>query len=191
MGSSYARLFVHLVWATKLREPWIVSSVAPRLHALIATRCDSMNCVAIAVGGVEDHVHVLVGLHPSVAVADLTRDLKATSSTFMRRTYGQPKFEWQEGYGAFSLRDTELEVTRRNIRDQSAHHAAGDVIDEWERVSPPKAIHRFAMPESPPANRRIEETSSVGRAHAVVCCLTRPHPRDVAHERRTCPARRS
>ncbi|MFO0645184.1 MAG: IS200/IS605 family transposase [Polyangiales bacterium] len=138
MGSSYARLFVHLVWATKLREPWIEPSIAPRLHGMLATRCQLLNCVAIAIGGVEEHVHVLVGLHPSVAVADLVRDLKATTSTFMRHTCGQPKFEWQEGYGAFSLRDTDLDVVRSYIRNQPTHHATGDVVDEWERVSPPR-----------------------------------------------------
>ncbi len=126
------------VWATKLREPWIDPSVAARLHGMIASRCQHVNCVAIAVGGVEDHVHVLVGLHPTVAVADVARDLKATSSTFMRRECNRPEFEWQEGYGAFTLRDTELDVVRLYIRKQPEHHAAGDVVDEWERVAPPR-----------------------------------------------------
>jgi REP element-mobilizing transposase RayT len=140
MSSTYARLYVHLVWATKLRTRGITPALAPRLHGLLSSRCRALQCVALAVGGVEEHVHVLVGLHPSVAVADLVRELKTNSSAFMHDECGVDPFAWQEGYGAFTLRDTELDTVREYIRNQPAHHDAASLVTEWERVGPPRGV---------------------------------------------------
>ena len=98
MSSTYARLYVPLVWATKGREPWITLEVAPRLHGMIAGRCVALGCVPVAIGGVEEHVHALVGLKTDVDVARLTRELKAGSSAFMHGEIGVERFGWQEGY---------------------------------------------------------------------------------------------
>ena len=138
MSSTYARLYVHLVWATKGREPWITLDVAPRLHGMIAGRCVALGCVAVAIGGVEEHVHALVGLKTDVDVARLTRELKAGSSAFMHGEIGVDRFGWQEGYGAFTLRDTQLDTARRYVRDQPRHHADGTTLDDWERSTPPR-----------------------------------------------------
>ena len=132
MGSSYTQLYVHLVWTTRSRASWIDRAIAPRLHGLLSTRCSLAKCVAVAVGSVADHVHVLVKLHPSVAVADLARDLKATSSAFMRQHGGRASFEWQEGYGAFALRSTDVEVVRDYVLRQEQHHAKHDAVAAWE-----------------------------------------------------------
>ncbi len=83
---------------------------------------------------------MLVGLHPSVAVADLVRDLKACSSGFMHDECGVSAFAWQEGYGAFTLRDTELDTVRDYIRNQPAHHGEASIVTEWERVGPPRGV---------------------------------------------------
>jgi len=138
MSSTYARLYVHLVWATKGREPWISTEVAPRLHGMIAARCAALGCVAVAVGGVEEHVHALVGLKTDVDVARLTRELKAGSSAFMHAEIGVEQFGWQEGHGAFTLRDTELDIARHYVRNQARHHADGTALDEWERTAQPR-----------------------------------------------------
>ena len=138
MSSTYARLYVHFVWATKGRERWITPEIAPRMHGLIAARCVALECVAVAIGGVEDHVHALVGLKPDVDVARLAREMKAPSSAFMHGELGVTGFAWQEGYGAFTLRDTELDDVRLYVRDQPRHHADGKIITEWERCSPPR-----------------------------------------------------
>jgi REP element-mobilizing transposase RayT len=91
--------------------------------------------VALAAGGVEDHVHMLVGLRPAMAVSDLVRDLKVATSPFIARELKLDGFAWQTGYGVFSLRDVGLEIVRRYVCNQPAHHADGSTIAEWEQCS--------------------------------------------------------
>ncbi len=143
MSATYSRLYVHLVWTTFERRPVLTSRRAPRLHGLLRRICDDTGCVAMAVGGVEDHVHMLVGLHTTVAVAALVRELKANTSQFVERTLGVPGFCWQDGYGAFTLRADECEVVRSYVRNQPEHHARGTLVDDWERTErPPTARPR-------------------------------------------------
>ncbi|MFO0607935.1 MAG: transposase [Polyangiales bacterium] len=84
---SYTKLLVHLVWATHLRDPLIDAAIRARLHGYIGARCKEFGCLALAVGGVDDHVHLLVRLHPDVAVARLAREL----IPFSRHTITFPK----------------------------------------------------------------------------------------------------
>ena len=121
--SSYTRLFVHLVWGTKFREPRLVLAIAPRIHGYLAQRCRELHCVPLAVGGVSDHVHVLLALSPEIAVAQIARELKAPTTRFIHRVLGLTDFAWQQGYGAFTLRDIEIEVVRRYVDQQPRHHA--------------------------------------------------------------------
>ena len=132
MSSSYTRLYVHTVWSTKLRARWITPAVAPRLNGFLSARCRAIDCVALAVGGVADHVHALVGFHSTVAVATLARELKATSSLFLKHALGRPEFAWQRGFGAFTVRDIDVPIVTRYIIDQPAHHARGTVDPAWE-----------------------------------------------------------
>lgn len=132
MSSSYTRLYVHIVWSTKHRARWITPAVAPRLNGLLGARCRAIDCVALAVGGVEDHVHALVRLHTTVAVATLARELKASSSLFLKHELGLPDFAWQRGFRAFTVRDTDVPIVTRYILNQPAHHARGAVDPAWE-----------------------------------------------------------
>src|SRR5687767_10288358 len=105
MSASYTRLYVHCVWATAHRRPVLDEHRARRVHGLLGRICRDHDCAPVAVSGVADHVHLLVGLHPSVAVADLVRLLKVGTSQFVAGTLRVPDFAWQNGYGAFSLRE--------------------------------------------------------------------------------------
>ena len=135
--SSYTKLFVHFVWATRLREPRVVAAIAPRVHGYLASRCRELDCVPLAVGGVSDHVHVLLALSPEVGVAQIARELKAPTTRFIHRVFGLTDFAWQQGYGAFTLRDIEVDVVRRYVDNQPRHHAENSLVDEWERSAPP------------------------------------------------------
>jgi REP element-mobilizing transposase RayT len=97
--ASYTKLLVHLVWSTKLREPMIDDALKVRLHSYLSVRCQEFGCLALAVGGVADHVHLLVRLHPDVAVARLARELKAPSTRFVHRVFKREGFAWQERVG--------------------------------------------------------------------------------------------
>jgi putative transposase len=134
MTTSYTRLYVHLIWGTFDRAPVLDARRARRVHGLLDRICLARGCQAYAVGGIEDHVHALVALHPSVAVADLVRALKVGTSQFVAHRLNVPGFSWQEGYGAYSIRDEDCETVREYIRNQPLHHAQQSLISALERT---------------------------------------------------------
>lgn len=121
-----------MVWSTKQCARWITAAVAPRLNGLLSARCRAIDCVALAVGGVEDHVHALISFPTTVAVATIARELKASSSLFLKHALGRPDFAWQRGFGAFTVRDTDVPIVTRYIIHQPTHHARGTVDPAWE-----------------------------------------------------------
>ncbi len=110
MSSSYTKLFVHFVWATRLREPLIAPALAPRIHGYLSSRARELNCIPLAVGGVADHVHALLWMSPEVGVSQVARELKAPTTRFIHRVLHLSEFAWQEGYGSFTLRESEVET---------------------------------------------------------------------------------
>ncbi|MBK6533910.1 MAG: IS200/IS605 family transposase [Deltaproteobacteria bacterium] len=97
MSAVYSRLHVHLVWATKERRRVLDLPRARRVHGLLDRLCRDRDCLALAIGGVDDHVHLLVGLRPALAVSDLVRELKVATSPFTARRLGVDGFAWQAG----------------------------------------------------------------------------------------------
>ncbi|MFO0648217.1 MAG: IS200/IS605 family transposase [Polyangiales bacterium] len=136
MSASFTRLVVHCVWSTSNRRPILDERRSARVYGLLARLCADHRCAPLAIGGTADHVHVLVGLHPSLAVADLVRRLKVGTSQFVSHHLGVPDFAWQNGYGAFSLRAEDTERLRGYVLGQAQHHANHTAVDEWERAVP-------------------------------------------------------
>ena len=137
----YANLYVHLVWSTTNRAPLISDRQAPRLHRRLAMLVAREHSEALAVGGVADHVHLLVALHPAVAVSTLVRVLKANTSQWFRAEAHVDAFSWQEGYGVFSLCREDIEAVRQYVLRQPERHATKDTFDAWEySQSPPCGI---------------------------------------------------
>ena len=131
-------LYVHLVWATTRRLPLITADVTPRLYAHMAQRCRHLSCVPLAIGGMPDHVHLLVDLHPTVTVALLMKDVKGASSLFMRTLLVPGSFfQWQTGYAAFSVSKRSLPRLQDYIANQEQHHVQGSIIPGAE---PPSAF---------------------------------------------------
>ena len=92
-----------------------------------------MKCLPITVGGVEDHVHLLVALSRTVCVADLVKKLKTSSHGWLE-SKGQPSFEWQAGYGAFSVSKELLPTVSVYIKNQEEHHKKFDFMTEYRRI---------------------------------------------------------
>ena len=132
MSAVDSRLHVHLVWATKNRLPALDPRRAQRVHGLLDRLCRDRHCLALAIGGVEDHVHLLVGLRPALAVSDLVRELKVATSPFIARQLGVDGFAWQRGYGAFAVYAADVEIVGRYILNQPTHHADATTLPEWE-----------------------------------------------------------
>ena len=137
MSAAYTRLFVHLVWGTKERRPFLEAWRARKVHGLLDRIGHLNGFVPLAVGGVADHVHVLTAIPATMTVADVVRLMKTGTSQFVARDLKVPDFAWQRGYGAFTLRDLECESVRRYIIDQPAHHSDATIVDEWECTSAP------------------------------------------------------
>ena len=90
-----------------------------------------MEGVPEAIGGVADHVHVLIGLRATARLSDVVRDLKAVSSRWVHEEVGDRGFSWQEGYGAFTVSASQLEAVRKYIVGQEAHHTRRSFQDEY------------------------------------------------------------
>jgi REP element-mobilizing transposase RayT len=129
MGSTYHNLRFHLVFGTKERRPLISPEGHERLHAYLGGIIRNQGGVAWAVGGVEDHVHLLIGLKPTHIVADVARDLKKDPSTWGAENFTRG-FGWQEGYAVFSVGAGHAEAVRAYIARQEEHHRKTSFLDE-------------------------------------------------------------
>ncbi len=126
-------VFVHLVWSTWRRLQVIAEASEGQRHAAMAARCVSERCPPPAVGGVADHVHLLVRLDPSVPIARLVDAVKGTSSYLMNHEISPGRrFRWQERYGAVSLAPDDVPAVERYVREQRSHHRVSQLLDELE-----------------------------------------------------------
>lgn len=136
MRSPYTQLYLHIVWATWDRLPLITEAIKPRLYAAMAAKCRELKCIPLAIGGIADHVHVLVRLHTTVAIATLVKEIKGASSHLVTHEIAIGEFfKWQGSYGAFTLRKSEVPNVVAYIERQAEHHAAMDLWEEWEQTA--------------------------------------------------------
>lgn len=122
MPSTHLSLHYHLVFSTKNRAPGIGDAWKLRLHAYLGGVVKNADGVPEAIGGVEDHVHLLVGLRATAILANVVRDVKAVSSRWVHEEIGDRAFSWQEGYGAFTVSTSQCDVVREYIEKQEEHH---------------------------------------------------------------------
>jgi REP element-mobilizing transposase RayT len=131
MPQSLAKNLIHLVFSTKNRERLITDSVRSDLHAYMATVLKNMDCPAILINSVDDHVHLLFLLHRTVALSTAVGDLKATSSKWIKTQSPEFRnFSWQAGFGAFSVSQSNVPSVRRYIENQAEHHRKVSFQDE-------------------------------------------------------------
>lgn len=120
--STYHSLNYHITFSTKNRTPWIKPEWIERLHAYLGGITLELDGKALKIGGVEDHVHLLVGLKPTHRISDFMRELKKSATKWVHDTIEYPPFEWQEGYAAFSVSPTGCESVLNYIENQREHH---------------------------------------------------------------------
>jgi putative transposase len=129
MSHSYAQNHIHLVYSTKDRAKLIPKRLQPRLWAYLAAICKNNQMVCFAVGGMEDHVHTLFRLPPTISLAKAINLLKANSSKWM--TERGTRFAWQKGYGAFSVSSSSIPAVIKYIDNQEAHHRKRSFEEEF------------------------------------------------------------
>ncbi len=128
----YWRLFYHFVWTTKNREPIITADIEVSVYQCLRADANRMYAPFIVVGGIEDHVHVVSAIRPAVSPAEFVKQLKGSSSHFVTHQLKRA-FEWQVGYGVFSVSEHELPSVINYVKHQKQHHADSNLIDVWER----------------------------------------------------------
>ncbi|MFN0086010.1 MAG: IS200/IS605 family transposase [Blastocatellia bacterium] len=131
MPSTHFSLHYHLVFSTKNRLPHIQKEWRERLHAYLGGIIRDQGGVPHMIGGVEDHVHLLIGLRTTHRLPDLLREVKASSSNWVHRELRRPAFSWQEGYGVFTVGAPQIEAVKNYIANQEERHRRTTFQEEY------------------------------------------------------------
>jgi len=131
MAHTYCSSLFHCVFSTKERRKFITEDVRERLWAYLGGIARRHEMKALAVGGAEDHVHILLSLPATKPIAQAMREMKQGSSRWVHETCGLSEFAWQEGYGAFSVGLNQVEATIAYIAGQREHHRKRDFQAEF------------------------------------------------------------
>jgi REP element-mobilizing transposase RayT len=132
MANTYSQIYIQTVFAVDGRLSLIRPEFKEELFKYLTGIVRNQGQKLIAINGMSDHVHILIGLKPAMALADLVRDIKADSSEFInRKKWVRGRFSWQEGYGAFSYGHSQLGTIIRYIQNQEQHHPRRTFKDEY------------------------------------------------------------
>jgi REP element-mobilizing transposase RayT len=131
MPSTFLALHYHIVFSTKNRTPCIEDFWREQLHEYLGGTVGGLGGFIQGVGGVADHVHLLVGLKATHCLADFMRELKKGSSVWVREVINRREFAWQEGYGAFTVSPTSRLRVQKYIANQVEHHRVKTFRDEF------------------------------------------------------------
>ncbi len=134
MGQSLSKLYVHLIFSTKDREPLLLGRLCGQMHAYLAAVLNHHDSPAIKVGGTGDHVHAVFRLSKNRALAEVVEEIKTSSSHWIKtQAPGMGGFHWQSGYGGFSVSPSELGRVVEYIEGQEAHHRSLSFQEEYRR----------------------------------------------------------
>jgi putative transposase len=132
MANTFSQIYIQTVFAVSNRMSLITPTFKEDLYKYIAGIVRNQGQKLISINGMPDHVHILIGLKPSMALADLVRDLKADSSTYINTNrWVRGKFTWQEGYGAFPYGHSQLDTIISYIQNQEKHHSRRSFKNEY------------------------------------------------------------
>jgi REP element-mobilizing transposase RayT len=132
MAGTYSQIYIQIVFAVKGRENQIGKQWKDELHKYIAGIIKGKEQKPIIVNGMPDHIHAFVGLRPSMAIADLVRDIKNNSTNFINdNKFVKGRFSWQEGYGAFSYSHSHIQNVYKYIMNQEEHHRKKTFKEEY------------------------------------------------------------
>ncbi len=133
MRRTRVALFAHVVWGTWDRLPLLVGETKRRVYRSIEAACVEMGAEVLALGGVEDHIHLLVRLPATRSVAEVVKQVKEASAHLATHEVAPDTFfKWQGGYAAFSVGQSQLAPIRDYIAHQAEHHRLSSLIAEWE-----------------------------------------------------------
>jgi putative transposase len=130
MSSTYLSLYYHIIFATKDRQPTIRSEWKSKLNGYFVGTVVGLDGRVLAVGGMADHVHLLVELKATHCLADFMRAVKRSASVWVHESQSTPSFAWQEGYAALTVGASSLDAVRQYIENQEEHHRTRSYREE-------------------------------------------------------------
>ena len=135
MGKPFTQIYLHLVWATWDRLPLISPAIENRLYTCLREKIRQLDCETLALGGIEDHVHLLIRTPPTLCASGIVKQLKGNSSHLISQIESaRGGFKWQGYYGAFSVSRGDLERVENYINNQKERHARGRLWDNAEQT---------------------------------------------------------
>lgn len=135
MANTYSSLHYHIVFTTKNRQRWISHDLEQRVWEYLGGIARENSMKAVQIGGIEDHIHIALGSPPNMAVSKAVQLLKGGSSKWIHEAFPTlSDFEWQQGYGAFSVSKSHLPTVVEYILKQQEHHAAKSFETEYREL---------------------------------------------------------
>jgi putative transposase len=135
MANTYSQITIHSVFAVKGRENFITKNWRDDLHQYISGIITKKGAKSLAVGGWKDHVHILFGMPVTTCIADFMSAVKANSSKWINeQEFIKGKFQWQDGYGAFSFAKSQRDIVIKYIMNQEKHHSAKAFKEEYIKM---------------------------------------------------------
>jgi putative transposase len=132
MANTYTQIYLHIVFSVKGRQNLIQKNWKDELQKYICGIVNGKEQKVYAIGGMPDHIHILLSIKPNIAISDLVRDIKANSSKWINeKGFVLAKFQWQEGFGAFSYAQSQLDTVIAYINNQEQHHKKKTFRDEY------------------------------------------------------------
>jgi putative transposase len=132
MPSTYSQIYIHIVFAVKGRDSIIANTWEERLYQYITGIVQNKGQKMLAINGVSKHIHFLIGMKPSCCLSDLVREIKKSTNEFIKENkFTKFKFNWQEGFGAFSYSCSQIDNVVKYILNQKEHHRKKTFKEEY------------------------------------------------------------
>ena len=135
MANTYAKIYLHIIFAVKNRYDLMPPHWQKIIHGYMAQALRNMGHFPIAIGGTDDHVHILIDYNPANPLPDMVKDLKVGTTKFIRQQRMTPfMFKWQRGYACFSYSHSQIQTVANYINNQTEHHKGRTLQDEIKYI---------------------------------------------------------
>lgn len=133
MANTFHQLYVQIVFSVKRRESLIPTNHKEEIHKYITGIVKNNKCKMIAINSINDHIHIFVGIHPTISISNLVKDIKTSTTELIKdKKWSKTKFNWQDGYGAFSYSRSHIDKVVKYIKIQEMHHLKISFADEYK-----------------------------------------------------------
>ena len=143
MSQSLSAIYIHAIFGTKNRTPYIDEKIQSKLHAYMSGILKKIDCTAIKINSMPDHVHLLYRMSKNHSIAHVMEEVKKNSSKWMK-TQGYLKFTWQTGYGTYSVSQSKLDTTINYISNQQEHHKTMSFLEEVEKFMQEYKVDQYS-----------------------------------------------